>query len=91
VRQPANLSTVPVCLPVHVVTKKKNTSNTKNTGKYIKVKNQHFHSTTVSQYSATRNKHTHPRIESPAKMPGGRDDNWLYSKERPLYRGETES
>jgi hypothetical protein len=55
------------------------------------MENQHFHSSTVSQYSATRNTHTHPSHESPAKMSGCRADNWLLSKESCLYRGETES
>ena len=56
----------------------------------ILIENQHFHSSTVSQYSATRNTHTHESDESPAKMSGGRADNWLLFKESPLCRGETE-
>ena len=52
---------------------------------------QHFHASTVSQYSATRNTHTHWRDESSAKTPGDRTDNWLLNKLRFLYRGETES
>ncbi len=55
------------------------------------IENQHFHSSTASQYSATRHTHTHRSDESPAKMSGGRTDNWLPHKPRPLYPGETES
>jgi hypothetical protein len=55
------------------------------------IENQHFHSSTVSQYSATRNTQTHRSCESPAKISGGRADNWLLYKERCLHRGETES
>jgi hypothetical protein len=55
------------------------------------IENQHFHSSTVCQYSATRNTNTHWSDESPAKTPDGRADNWLLFKKRYLYRGETES
>jgi hypothetical protein len=55
------------------------------------IENQHFRSNKVSQYSETRNTHTHLSDESPAKTPGGRADNWLFVKLRNLYRGETES
>jgi hypothetical protein len=46
--------------------------------------------TQVSKYSTTRNKHTHWSDESPAKMSGGRTDNWLLFKPSPLYGRETE-
>jgi hypothetical protein len=52
----------------------------------VMIENQHFHSSTASQYSAT-----HQSFESPAKTPGGTVDNWLLDKSRFLYRGETES
>ncbi len=52
---------------------------------------QHFRKSTVSQYSATTNTHTHRSDESPAKTPGSRADNWLLDKPRDLYRGQTES
>jgi hypothetical protein len=53
--------------------------------------NQHFHSSTPSQYSATRNTHTHWSDESPVKTSDGRADNLLSDKSSCLYRGETES
>ena len=55
------------------------------------IENQHFHSSTASQYPATRNTHTHTSDESPPKTPGSRADNWLLFKEIVLYRGYTES
>jgi hypothetical protein len=55
----------------------------------VMIENQHVQSSTVSQYSATRNTHTHPSDESPAKTSGGRADNWLLIKSSTLYRGET--
>ncbi len=55
------------------------------------IENQHVHSSTVSQYSATRNTHTHESDESPAKTPDGRADNWLAFKSSHLYPVETES
>jgi hypothetical protein len=54
------------------------------------IENQHCHSSTVSQYSATRNTHTHTSDEGPDKMSGGRSDNWLWLKWIYLHRGETE-
>jgi hypothetical protein len=41
--------------------------------------------------TATRNTHTHESDESPAKMPGGRVNNWFASKIRVLHSGDTES
>ncbi len=55
------------------------------------IDNQHFHSSTASQCSATGNTHTHASDESPEKTPGDRADNWLLDKTSDLYRGETES
>jgi hypothetical protein len=55
------------------------------------IENQHFHSSTASKYSATRNTHTHSSDESPAKMSGERSDNVLLDKERALYQGEKEN
>ena len=61
----ANLSTVSVCLLVHTVTHTHTHTHTQATLKTQantrqgKIGNQHFHLTTVSQYSATRNTHTH--------------------------------
>ncbi len=57
----------------------------------VMIDNQHFHSSTVSQYSATRNTHTHWSDESPEKTPDGRADNWLLTKISSLYRGKTGS
>ena len=93
-----NLSTVSVRLPctlwrkhTHTHTHTQDTLKTQgNTGQAM-IENQHFHSSTVSQYSATRNTHTHRSDERPAKMPRGRADNWLLFKLSDLYRGETES
>jgi hypothetical protein len=56
----------------------------------VMIENQHIHSSPASQYSATRNSHTHWRDESPTKRSGGRTDNWLLFKPRYLYRGEIE-
>jgi hypothetical protein len=53
------------------------TLNTQANACPVMIENQHVHSSTVSQYSATRNTHTHESDESPAKTPGGRADNWL--------------
>ncbi len=92
----ANLSTVSVCLPVHTVTQehihkhkqhKKRQANTCQ----VMIENQHLHSSTVSQYSTTKNTHTHESDESPAKTPGSRTDNWLSDKTSILSREETES
>jgi hypothetical protein len=81
-----NLSTASVCLPVHTVTQTHTHTHTHATLKtqantcQVMIENQNFHSSTLSQYSATRNTHTHPSEESPAKTPGGRADNWLLYK-----------
>ena len=90
----AHLSTVSVCLPVHTVntwthTHTQATLKTKGKTGQVMIENQHFHSSTVFQYSATRNTHTHWSDESPAKMSGGSADNWLLDKPSDLYRGET--
>ena len=57
----ANLSTVSVCLPVHTVTHTHTqaTLKTQENTCQVMIDNQHFHSSTVSRYSATRNTHTH--------------------------------
>jgi hypothetical protein len=79
----ANLSTASVCLPVHTVTQtntrthKQATPKTQANTRQVMIGNQHLHSSTVSQYSATTNTQTHQSDESPAKTPGGRADNWL--------------
>jgi hypothetical protein len=62
----ANRSTVSVCLPVHTVTQNTHTHIHKqhqkqsdtNTSQEI-IEKQHLHSSTVFQYPATRNTHTH--------------------------------
>jgi hypothetical protein len=91
----ANLSTVSVCLPVHTMTHTHThtqaTQKTQANTWQVMIENQHCHSTTVSQYSATKNTQTHSSDESPAKTPGGRADNWLLDKTSVLYRGETET
>jgi hypothetical protein len=59
----ANLSTVSVSLPVHTVTHKKRTHTqaalkTQAKTCQVMIEKQHVHSSTVSQYSATRNTHS---------------------------------
>jgi hypothetical protein len=91
----ANLCTVSVCLPVHTVTHEE--TNTQATLKtqantcQAMIENQHLHSSTLSQYSATRNTRTHWSNESPEKMTVDRFDNWLLDKSSSLYRGEIRS
>jgi hypothetical protein len=89
----ANLSTVSMCLLVHTVTHTHTQATLKTQANtcQVLIENQHFHSSTVSQYSVTRNTHTHRSDESPSKMFGGRSDNWLLDKTSHLYQGETES
>ena len=88
----ANLSTVSVCLPVRTVTQKHaHTQQTLVNRSPAMIENQHLHSSTVSQYSATRNTNTHRSDESPEKPSGGRADNRLLRKSSDLYPGETES
>ena len=96
----ANLTTVSLHLPLHTVKQKTHTHSPSHTQATLKtqvnacrvmVENQHFHSGSASQYSATRNTHTHTSDESPAKMSGGRADKMLLFKSSTLYRGETES
>jgi len=65
------------CTPWHMNT------HTKNTGQYMSSnqwKSTISLSSTLSQYSATRNTQTHESHETPAKMLVGRADNWLLSK-----------
>ena len=64
------------------LTKKHTQANLKTQANKCKVliENQHFHSTTVSQYSATKKTHTHSSDESPSKTPGGRVDSLFLSK-----------
>ncbi len=82
----ANLSTVSVisrCTPwlkQHSCTHSQATLKTQVKRWQEMIDNQHFHSSTVSQYSVTRNTHTHWSDESPAKTPGGSADNWLLFK-----------
>jgi hypothetical protein len=54
------------------------TLETQANTRQVMMENQHLF--TVSQSSATRNTHTHQSDERPAKMSGGRADNWLLFK-----------
>ncbi len=79
------------CPPWHKNTHTQPALKTQVTSCQVMIENQHFHSSTVSQHSATTHTHTHSSDESPVKTSGGRSDNWLEDKPRCLYRGETES
>ncbi len=64
-----HLWTVSVCLQVHTVTQTHtHTQATRKTQAYtcqVMIENQHFHSSTVSQYSAPSNTHTHTKAMKP--------------------------
>ncbi len=64
----------------HTHTHTQATPKTQANACQVMIENQHLHSSSISQYSATRNTHTHWSDESPVKTPGNRADNWLLIK-----------